>query len=81
MGFLKILFGVLQFLVAVGLIVIVAVQTTKHEGLSGTLGGKSTASFRGRPGTEEQLQLYTTYLAYAFLVLSFIMALFYLRFS
>ena len=35
-GFLTILFGILQFLVAVGLVVIVAVQTTKHEGLSGT---------------------------------------------
>jgi len=71
--------AVLQFLVALGLIVIVALQTTKSEGLAGTLGGKASVSFQGRPGMEEQLQQWTTNLAVAFLVLSFVVSLFHLR--
>jgi len=73
------IFSVLQFLVAIGLIAIVAMQTTKSEGLAGTLGGKSSISFQGRPGVEEQLQQWTTYLAVAFIVLSFIIAVFQMR--
>lgn len=69
----------LQFVVAIALIVIVASQTTKSEGLTGTLGGKTTMSFHGRPGMDEQIEMYTTYLAYTFLVLSFIAAIFHLR--
>lgn len=73
------IFSVLQFLVAIGLVAIVAMQTTKSEGLAGTLGGKSSVSFQGRPGVEEQLQHWTSYLAVAFLILSFIVSLFHLR--
>lgn len=79
MHFLFWVFALLQFAVAVGLIAIVAAQTSKSEGLSGTLGGKTSLSFRGRPGMEEQLQQWTTYLAVAFLVLSLIVSVFYLR--
>lgn len=79
MTFLFWVFTILQFLTAVGLIVIVAVQTTKSEGLAGTLGGKTSVSFQGRPGMEEQLQQWTSYLAVAFLILSFIVSFFLLR--
>lgn len=70
----------LQFLVALGLIAIVSAQTSKSEGLSGTLGGKTSLSFQGRPGMEEQLQQWTTYLAVGFLVLSFFVSLIQMRF-
>ena len=81
-GFLFYLFSVVQFLVTVGLIAIVALQTSKSEGLSGTLGGSTSVSgFHSRPGMEEQLQQWTTYLAIGFLILSFITSLFHLRFN
>ncbi len=73
-GFLTGFFALVQFVVCVGLVAIVASTTTKNEGLSGTLGGKASSSFHGRPGMEEQLQQYTTYLAVGFLVLSTILA-------
>lgn len=79
MHILGYIFNFLQFVVAVALVVIVTSQTTKSEGLAGTLGGKTTSSFQGRPGMDEQIQQYTTYLAYAFLVLSFISSFFNLR--
>jgi preprotein translocase subunit SecG len=61
----------LHFLVSVALVVLVISQTTKHEGLGGTIGGaSSTGSFRGRPGFEEQLARYTGYVATAFMFLS-----------
>jgi protein translocase SecG subunit len=47
-------------------------QTTKHEGLGGTIGGRASSSFRGRPGIEDQLSRFTMYLAVAFMVLSFL---------
>jgi preprotein translocase subunit SecG len=63
---------VVQLLVSVALIICVVSQTTKHEGLGGTIGGRSSTSFRGRPGVEEQLSRITMYLAIAFMVLSFL---------
>ena len=61
----------LHFLVSVSLIALVISQTTKHEGLGGTIGGSSSSStFRGRPGFEEQLSRYTAYAATAFMFLS-----------
>jgi preprotein translocase subunit SecG len=59
---------IIQLLVSIGLIIAVVSQTTKHEGLGGTIGGRSSSSFRGRPGLEDQLQRITMYLAIAFMV-------------
>lgn len=44
---------------AILLIVLLAVQTTKQEGLSGTIGGRVESTYRGRPGAEEQLKRVT----------------------
>jgi protein translocase SecG subunit len=44
---------------AIALIVLLAVQTTKQEGLSGTIGGRVESAYRGRPGAEEQLKRIT----------------------
>jgi protein translocase SecG subunit len=65
-------FGI-YFIVCVTLIALVVSQTTKHEGLGGTIGGSSSTSFRGRPGVEEQLSKYTGYAAGAFFFLSLLM--------
>jgi preprotein translocase subunit SecG len=62
---------IVQFLVSVGLVLAVVSQTTKHEGLGGTIGGRASGpSFRGRPGVEDQIQKITAYLAVAFMVTS-----------
>lgn len=61
----------LHFLVSLGLIILVISQTTKHEGLGGTIGGSAASgSFRGRPGLEDKLAQYTAFMATAFMFLS-----------
>lgn len=67
---IRIILIVFQFLSAVALIVLVMSQTTKSEGLSGTIGGKMSSSFRGRPGIDEKLSLFTKYAAISFMVLT-----------
>ena len=65
---------VLQALACVALIAAVMSQTTKSEGLSGTIGGRPSATFRFKPGFEEQLATITKWCAVAFLALSFFAA-------
>ena len=48
---------------AVGLIVLLAIQTTKQEGLSGTIGGRVESAYRPRLGFDQQLQRLTSYVA------------------
>jgi len=60
---------------AVGLIVLLAVQTTKQEGLSGTIGGKVESAYRGRPGVEDQLKRITGFTAGTFVVAFLILSL------
>lgn len=55
---------------AVGLIILMSVQTTKTEGLSGTIGGRMETMYRGRIGLEQQLTRLTTFVAVSFVVLS-----------
>lgn len=55
---------------AIGLLVMVMSQTTKSEGLTGTIGGKSESAFHGKPGTEERLHSITKIAAIAFMVSS-----------
>ena len=52
------------------LIALVMLQTTKSEGLTGTIGGKMSSSFRGKPGVDEKLSLFTKYAAIFFMVLT-----------
>ncbi len=64
---------VLQFLISIGLIIIVVSQTHKAEGLGTAVGGSSqSSSFRGRAGHEEIINKYTAWLAIAFMVISVI---------
>jgi protein translocase SecG subunit len=48
---------------AVGLIFLLAVQTTKQEGLSGTIGGRVESTYRPRLGFDQQLARLTSYVA------------------
>ena len=67
MQILKDLLIFVQILSALGLIVLVISQTTKSEGLTGTIGGKASASFRGKPGIDDKLADFTKWCAIAFM--------------
>lgn len=60
---------------AVSLVVLLAIQTTKQEGLSGTIGGRVDSAYRGRPGMEEQLKRVTGFAAGTFVVAFLILSL------
>ncbi len=74
MNIISILLSIVQVLLALGLIFIVSIQTTKSEGLSGTIGGQVTSSFKGKPGFEERLNDITKYLGIGFFVVSVLVA-------
>lgn len=65
----------LFLIAALGLVILLAVQTTKQEGLSGTIGGRVESSYRGRLGAEEQLKRLTGFVATTFVVTAFILSL------
>lgn len=60
----------IQIIAAIALIAVVMSQTTKSEGLSGTIGGKTESAFRGKPGSEERLASLTKWAAGTFMVTS-----------
>ena len=64
----------IQIISAVALIAVIMSQTTKSEGLSGTIGGKATSAFRGKPGSEEHLAYWTKVVAISFIVASLAVA-------
>jgi len=69
-----VILSILQMLLAVGVIFIVAIQQTKSEGLGGTIGGRPTTSFKGKPGFEDRLNELTRYLAVGFFIASILVA-------
>lgn len=56
-------FAALFVILAISLIVLLAVQTTKQEGLSGTIGGRVESSYRPRLGFDQQLARLTSFVA------------------
>jgi preprotein translocase subunit SecG len=70
----NILLSIIQIFLAIGLIFIVAIQQTKNEGLSGSIGGQVSSSFKGKPGFEERLNDITKYLGIGFFVVSILVA-------
>lgn len=60
---------------AIALIVLLAIQTTKQEGLSGTLGGRVESAYRPRLGFDQQLERITTFIAVSFVILGLIVSL------
>ena len=69
-----ILLCTVQFFVAVGLIVVVTMQDSKNEGLTGQIGTTAAASFKGKAGRDEHLGIITRNLAIVFFVVSLIVA-------
>jgi preprotein translocase subunit SecG len=59
---------------AIALVVLLAVQTTKQEGLSGTIGGRVESAY-SRMGAEEQLKRVTSVAAFLFVLTGFILSL------
>lgn len=55
---------------AAAMIVLMSVQTTKNEGLSGSIGGRSESAYRGRIGFDQQLTRLTGGVAIAFVFLA-----------
>lgn len=65
----------LAVLFAVSLVVLLAIQTTKQEGLSGTIGGRVESAYRSRPGMEESLKRLTGVIAVSLVVVWAILSL------
>ena len=51
---------------ALALVGLMSVQTTKNEGLSGSIGGRAESSYRGRLGLDQQITRFTGAVAIAF---------------
>jgi preprotein translocase subunit SecG len=66
---------VLQALLSICLIVVVMSQTTKSEGLTGSIGGQVTPSFKGKPGMDEQIKTITIWVSAAWFAVSVVAAL------
>ncbi len=75
MNAIQIILLVVQALISLGLIFIMAIQTSKNEGLTGTIGGNVTANFKGKPGYEERLQSYTKMLGIGWFVVSILVGI------
>ncbi|HVN68117.1 MAG TPA: preprotein translocase subunit SecG [Candidatus Binatia bacterium] len=60
---------------AISLIALLAVQTTKQEGLTGSIGGRVESAYRGRLGAEEQLKRWTGVAAVTFVIAAFVLSL------
>jgi len=60
---------------AVALVFLLAIQTTKQEGLTGSIGGRVESAYRGRLGAEEQLKRLTGFVAATFVISAFILSL------
>lgn len=56
-------FAALFLVLAVSLVFLLAIQTTKQEGLSGTIGGRVESAYRPRLGFDQQLSRLTSYVA------------------
>jgi protein translocase SecG subunit len=64
--------GLFVFL-AVSLVILLAVQTTKQEGLSGTIGGRVESAYRPRLGFDQQLTRLTSWVAISFVLVGFLL--------
>jgi preprotein translocase subunit SecG len=60
---------------ALALVALLAVQTTKQEGLSGTIVGRVESNYRGRLGMDGQLARITSGIAIAFVVIATLVSL------
>ena len=72
----QIILLVFQGLISVALVFLVMSQTSKNDGLTGTIGNNQTgANFKGKPGFEERLQGYTRSLGISWFVVSILVGI------
>lgn len=64
------LIQILFMVSVVGLVALMSIQTTKTEGLSGSIGGRAESAYKGRLGIEQQLSRLTNGFAIAFMFLA-----------
>jgi protein translocase SecG subunit len=74
-GWLTHTFAGIFVISALLLIFLLAIQTTKQEGLSGTIGGKVESAYKGRVGMDKQLQRVTTAVAITFILFATLVSL------
>lgn len=75
MTWYQIVLLLLQFIVGISLILIVLSQTSKNEGLTGSIGGNMPSNFKGKPGFEERLKMYTRNLGVAWFLVSILVGI------
>ena len=63
------------FIAAVLLVGLLAIQTTKNEGLSGTIGGRVDSAYRGRLGFDGQISRVTGVVATVFVIFATLVSL------
>jgi protein translocase SecG subunit len=68
-------FAALFVICAISLVLLLAVQTTKQEGLTGTIGGRVEANYRPRLGFDQQLARITSIVAIGFVFFGVIVSL------
>ncbi len=73
-GWLTHLFAGLFIVIGILFVILLAIQTTKQEGLSGTLGGRVESATR-RLGLDQQIARVTQTVAIAFVVLATVISL------
>ncbi len=66
--------SIIQLPIAILLILIIAIQQTKNEGLGAAISGKVSSSFKGKAGFDERMTGLTTRFAVAFFVISIVVA-------
>ena len=66
---------VIYCIICLALVIMVMTQTTKSEGLTGTLGGTTQSIFRGKKSFEEKMTNITNWIAGAFVIGSFVIFL------
>lgn len=68
-------FAAFFLIFAVGLVLLLAFQTTKQEGLSGTIGGRVESAYRPRLGFDQQLARLTSYVAIGMVFFAVVLSL------
>jgi preprotein translocase subunit SecG len=63
-----------QMLSGISLIIIVTMQESKNDGLTGQIGTTASSAFKGKAGREERLTLYTRNIAIVFFAVSALVA-------
>lgn len=73
MVYVKIILLIIQGLISLAFLLLIASQSSKNEGF-GTIGVQTPQNFKGKPGYEERMQMYTRNLGITWFVLAMVVA-------